>query len=189
METHTVHWKRVDLPGHEVCRLQTLPDGWQLTGMAAFRYRRQASKLEYAITCDRQWQTLSAMVTGWVGDRQIDVSVVREPSGVWRLAGRECPEVFGAIDIDLNFSPSTNLLPIRRLALAIGQSAPVKAAWLRFPSFALEPLEQTYTCLDPHGYLYESGGRFVAQLDVDDAGLVTNYPEFWVREDANGPPA
>jgi len=183
METHTMHWKRLDLPGHEVCRLQELPAGWQLSGMAAFQYQRQAVKLDYTIGCDRRWQTLSAKIAGWVGDLSIEVAIVREPSGVWHLNGQECPAVAGCTDIDLNFSPSTNLLPIRRLRLSIGQSAPVQAAWLRFPSFALEPLAQVYTCLDRHSFLYESGGRFVAELDVDDAGLVTTYPDFWVRDD------
>lgn len=74
----------------------------------------------------------------------------------------------------LNFSPSTNLLPIRRLNLAIGQGAAVRAAWLRFPSFTLEPLEQVYRRIDPTTYRYESaGGRFVAELQVNDSGLVT----------------
>lgn len=31
-------------------------------------------------------------------------------------------------DLDLNFSPSTNLIPLRRLGLAVGAEAPVRAA-------------------------------------------------------------
>jgi hypothetical protein len=38
------------------------------------------------------------------------------------------------------FSPSTNLLPIRRLNLGVGQAAKVQAAWLRFLGFTLESL-------------------------------------------------
>ena len=38
----------------------------------------------------------------------------------WEAIVNECPIVAGSTDIDLNFSPSTNLLPIRRLGLAIG---------------------------------------------------------------------
>ena len=64
--------------------------------------------------------------------------------GVWRLDGRQRPEVAGCIDLDLNFSPSTNLLPIRRLELPVGGEARIRAAWLRFPAFSLEPLEQVY---------------------------------------------
>ena len=65
--------------------------------------------------------------------------------GHWWQNEVEQPQVAGCIDIDLNFSPSTNLLPIRRCNLAVGEAVAVNAAWLRFPGFlmttarALEP--------------------------------------------------
>jgi hypothetical protein len=181
--THTVLWRRLDLPGHEACRVIELETGWQISGTAVFAHERQACRLDYAIACDARWRTLSAEVWGWIGDRGVSVEVVREASGQWQLNGGECPEVDGCIDVDLNFSPSTNLLPIRRLDLKVGQAAPVRAAWLRFPSFALEPLEQVYERLDTHLYRYESaGGRFVARVGVDETGLVTDYGEIWARE-------
>ena len=91
----------------------------------------------------------------------------------------------GCIDLDLNFSPSTNLLPIRRLDLPVGQGAGVRAAWLRFPSFTLEPLEQIYRRTDVATYRYESaGGRFAVELQVNAAGLVTRYENFWQVEAA-----
>lgn len=89
----------------------------------------------------------------------------------------------GCLDLDLNFSPSTNLLPIRRLALAPGQSAEVKAAWLRFPSFTLEPFEQVYRHTAASTYWYElADGEFVRELTVNAAGFVTSYPDFWILE-------
>jgi len=103
----------------------------------------------------------------------------------WWVNGEERPEVARCIDVDLNFSPSTNLLPIRRLDLAIGESAEVKAAWLRFPSFALEPLDQVYRRISADAYRYESaGGSFVRDLQVNAAGFVTDYPDFWTAEAA-----
>jgi len=55
----------------------------------------------------------------------------------------------------------------------------VRAAWLRFPSFALEPLEQSYRRVTESRYRYESAGaRFVAELEVNAAGFVTLYPGF-----------
>jgi hypothetical protein len=91
--------------------------------------------------------------------------------------------VRGCTDLDLNFSPSTNLLPIRRLNLEIGQEAEVKAAWLRFPSFELEPLFQVYRRLGESVFRYESGGgSFIAHLEVDASGFVTNYPGLWQAE-------
>ncbi len=183
-EIHTVLWRRLDQPGHEACRVTALEKGCQVSGTAVFLYERQACRLDYSIACDAGWQTLSAEVWGWVGGQGVSVEVVREASGLWRLNGSECPEVAGCTDVDLNFSPSTNTLPIRRLDLKIGQTVAVRAAWLRFPSFALEPLEQSYERLDTHAYRYTSaGGRFTARVGVDEIGLVMDYGEIWAREE------
>jgi hypothetical protein len=116
-------------------------------------------------------------VAGWVGNDTVDIELSVDAARRWWLNGAECTAVAGCIDLDLNFSPSTNLLPIRRLELAIGQEAAVRAAWLRFPGFSLEPLEQYYRRIHEAAYRYESaGGRFVAELQVNAAGFVTRYP-------------
>jgi hypothetical protein len=87
--------------------------------------------------------------------------------------------------VDLNFSPSTNLLPIRRLELAVGEEGPAAAAWLRFPSLRLERLDQTYRRLGERAYRYESAdGAFRRDIEVDEAGLVTRYPGLWETEAA-----
>ena len=49
--------------------------------------------------------------------------------------------------MDLSATPSTNTLPIRRLALDVGASREVRAAWIRFPSCEIAPLPQRYTRL------------------------------------------
>ena len=183
MEAHTVLWRRLDLPGHEACRVAALAAGWQISGAAVFADGQQACRLDYVITCDSLWRTLATTVEGWIGARSVSVEILRDAAGAWQLNGRDCPEVAGCTDIDLNFSPSTNLLPIRRLAPEVGQSVEVRAAWLRFPSFELEPLEQVYTRLEPSLYRYESaGGRFVAPITVDDVGLVKRYGDLWMLE-------
>jgi len=133
--------------------------------------------------CDSAWRTLAGRVSGQVGNQRIDIRIKVQPDQTWHLNGVGQPAVSGCIDIDLNFSPSTNLLPIRRLGLPVGQQATVNAAWLRFPSFELERLEQTYKRLDEHTYRYESGGgAFVADLKVNDFGVVTTYPGIWEEE-------
>jgi len=156
---------------------------WHLTGTAAFVHNQQPCRLDYLVVCNSEWQTLSGKVNGWVGNETIDLDLSVDSARRWRLNGTESPAVTGSVDLDLNFSPSTNLLPIRRLNLAIGQEAEVQAAWLRFPSFTLEPLKQLYRRIDVATYRYESaGGRFVTELQVNAAGLVTLYPNFWQVE-------
>jgi len=118
-----------------------------------------------------------------VGGRQIYLEMTIDSQGSWRMNGSVRPELAGCIDLDLNFSPSTNLLPIRRLNLPEGRSVRVTSAWLRFPGFTLEPLEQTYTRLNGSTIRYESsGGAFVAELKVNPSGFVTSYPGYWEAE-------
>lgn len=176
----SIIWRRLDKPGHESARLFFADSLWQMTGTAVFLHDQLPCCLDYALKCDALWQTLSCEVKGWIGDELVTVEISVDQSRRWWLNGNECVCVADCIDIDLNFSPSTNLLPIRRLNLEIGQEAVVRAAWLRFPSLRLELLEQSYRRVGKSTYRYESaGGSFVAMLEVGDEGFVTNYPNLW----------
>jgi hypothetical protein len=125
-------------------------------------------------------------VEGWVGRRIVSIQIRSDPRQHWWLNEVEVPEVAGCIDLDLNFSPSTNLIPIRRLNLEVGDRAGLTAAWLRFPSFKLEPLPQSYQRLEELLYRYESGsGRFTADLRVNQAGFAIDYPGIWTAESAS----
>jgi hypothetical protein len=176
-------WHRLDRPGHESARLSFQQPYRYLAGTAVFADKQGPCRLDYLVVCDEAWRTLSGRVTGWVGEKVIEVELVVDSTSRWKLNGAERREVAGCIDLDLNFSPSTNLLPIRRLGLAVGQEAKVRAAWLRFPSFALAPLDQLYRRIGESTYCYESaGGKFVADLEVNRGGFVTRYPSFWQAE-------
>jgi hypothetical protein len=179
----SILWTRLDRPGHEFARIYRQDSSWLLSGTAVFAQEQQPCRLDYLIECDSQWRTSSCRVTGWLANQAIEIDISVDASGCWRLNEAECHAVSGCIDIDLNFSPSTNLLPIRRLGLEIATEAEVKAAWLRFPSFALERLDQRYRRIDADRYRYESaGGAFVTELEVNSAGFVTAYPDFCVVE-------
>jgi hypothetical protein len=183
MTDHTILWRRLDGSGHESCRLAFRDPEWRLEGSAVFAHEGRACRLDYLVVCDASWQTISGKVAGWVGEEEVEIEIDADAARGWRLNGKECPEAAGCTDLDLNFSPSTNLLPIRRLGLDVGQEAEVRAAWLRFPSFRLEPLAQTYRRAGVATYVYESaGGSFVAELSVNEAGFVTLYPNFWQAE-------
>jgi hypothetical protein len=182
-ETSSMLWRRLDQPGHESSRLAHAQSRIVLAGTAVFDHEQQACRLDYTVECDPKWHTLSAKVAGWLGNASVAAEVVVDARQRWTLNGIECPQVAGCQDIDLSFSPSTNLLPIRRLALRVGERANVRAAWLRFPTFSLEPLDQVYEHVGDDCYRYESaGGDFVAALTVNSVGFVTNYPGLWQQE-------
>jgi uncharacterized protein len=183
--TDSILWRRIDIPGHEIGRVVRRNDRWELSGTAVFAHERRPCRLDYLVVCDSGWRTNSAHVKGLIGDREIDLNVSIDAEQRWYLNGTECAAVAGCIDIDLGFSPSTNLLPIRRLSLPVGEEADVKAAWLPFPSLVFEVLSQVYRREGERTYRYEAGGgTFVRVLEVNSVGFVTTYPGLWQAEAA-----
>jgi uncharacterized protein len=186
-KSHSVLWRRLDQPGHDAAWLVAQASGWQLAGSAVFSQDGQPVRLEYSIDCNAGWQSLRARVRGWMGSLAVELELTADEARRWRLNGVECPAVAGCLDVDLSFTPATNLLPIRRLELATGRSAEVRAAWLAFPNLTLEPLEQCYRRTGPATYHYESnGGEFQRELEVNPAGFVTLYPGLWQAEASAG---
>ena len=176
-------WRRLDLPGHETAVLRPGPHGWQLSGVAVFAESERPCRLEYEIACDARWFTRECSLNGYIGATPVNLVVIRSSSGTWTVDGAPSTSLNACEDIDLGFSPATNLLPIRRLGLAVGASAAVRAAWIRFPDLTTEVLEQVYTRLSPERYLYESaGGAFRRELIVDAIGFVSEYPGLWRAE-------
>jgi hypothetical protein len=177
---NSILWRRLDQPGHESARLFFQGDSWHLQGTAVFSCDQLPCRLDYKIVCDSRWHTRRAKVVGWMGNDEIEIAIEVDINHRWSLNERDSPAVAGCIDLDLNFSPSSNLLPIRRLGLSVGQEAEVRAAWLRFPSLTLEPLMQVYRRINETTYRYESnGGTFVTEFSLNEAGFVTRYPNFW----------
>ena len=180
MAAATILWRWMDRPGHEAARLERDGSEWLLRGTSVFAHEGEPCRLDYLVVCGHDWRTKQARVSGWVGARAVRCEIEVNHGARWWMNGREVPAVEGCVDVDLNFSPSTNLLPIRRLGLAVGGKGAVSAAWLRFPSFQLERLDQTYRRTGERSYRYESAdGAFVRDIEVNEAGLVTRYPDFW----------
>jgi hypothetical protein len=175
-------WQGLNWPGSEYCRLAEVEAGWQLEGTVLAAVDGQPARIHYQVQCDRAWQTRLAQVEMELGAAGQSLRLTVDAQQRWRLDDQELAAIAGCLDVDLGFSPTTNTLPIRRLGLSIGQSAPVTAAWVRFPSLEIRPLEQRYTRLAANRYRYESGGgSFVAELEVDELGLVVDYPAGWKR--------
>ena len=136
----------------------------------------------YRIACEPPWRVREVEVRlAGTGHRLVLRS---DGAGRWTDAsGSALPDLTEAVDVDLEVSPFTNTLPIRRLGLEAGASAEITTAWIRFPDLAVLPDAQRYTCLEPdRRYRYESlDSDFTRDLEVDDHGLVTRYPGLFRR--------
>jgi hypothetical protein len=185
-----MRWRRLDGAGYEQARIERITAGWRLRGELELVEVGERARLRYAIECDPAWLTLAARVEGEVGSRPLRFALAADAQGHWTCNGAAAPELDGALDLDLAFTPATNLLPIRRLALSVGASASVRSAWLRFPQLRLEPLEQSYTRASERAFRYRAmvdGEEFSALLEVDACGRVLRYEGLWEAESAASP--
>ncbi|HEX5409376.1 MAG TPA: putative glycolipid-binding domain-containing protein [Gemmatimonadaceae bacterium] len=182
-EGEAILWRRLDLPGHDAATIKPIAHGWRVSGVAILVDSARPCRVEYDVDCDTSWLTRRCSLRGHVGAMPVALDVRRGVSGTWTVDGADAPGLRGCMDIDLGFTPATNLLPIRRLKLDIGQPAVVRAAWIRFPEFTAEVLDQVYTRQAEYRYLYESGGGvFRCELQVDPFGCVVDYPGLWRAE-------
>lgn len=178
----TALWRRLDAVSLDAFRLQAFPHGYILDGRVLTVFGGLPAEVHYAVVCGPDWVTRHAHVVLAQGATSRELQLRRHDDGRWSRDGVDVPELAGAPDVDLSITPATNTLPIRRLALAVGGSAAIDAAWVRFPDFAVERLPQRYLRTAERSYRYESGGgAFSADLDVDDAGVVVRYGRIWER--------
>ncbi|MGO4433024.1 putative glycolipid-binding domain-containing protein [Paenarthrobacter sp. RAF9] len=134
---------------------------------------------EYEVTLDDQWVFCKLTLHGHDSRR---LEVQRGNDGTWCVNGERRPDLEGAIDIDLGFSPFTNTLPIRRLNLAIGSRAEITTAYIEAPSLRVLPDPQAYTRTAVNLYLYESlDSDFTCNITVDPDGFIIDYPGLYSR--------
>jgi len=180
-----MRWRRLDVPGFEEARAVRTAAGWRLSGKLVVEDAGVTARLSYSIDCDPAWRTRSALIEGNAGGGPTRFALTASGKGQWMRDGAALPDLAGALDVDLGFTPATNTLPILRLGLAVGESAPVRSAWLRFPELRLEPLEQTYTREGERSFRYRAvvdTQPFTALLDTDAFGRVVRYEGLWAAE-------
>jgi hypothetical protein len=180
--TAAFFWRKLDHPGHDSCRLFRLPNGWRLSGAAVFLDDGLPCHFRYEVVTDAAWRSRRADIAGFLGNKEIALRIVSVGSARWRVAGKPQNNVAGCIDVDLGFTPATNLVVLRRLSLRVGQNAEAPAAYLEFPGMRFVRLPQTYTRLGRAEYKYEAPTvGYSGTLRVSPSGAVLHYPGLFER--------
>lgn len=183
MKVDSILWRRIDVVGHDACRLEKTGDGWRLSGTSVFRHELGPASLAYELTCDERWITREGSVRGWVGEKCVDRRVQRAVDGTWTLNGARVEVLDGCAHLDFGFTPATNLPQLRAMALRVGEAAELTVAWIDVPDVApqaLQALLQRYARTSEHDYAYESPSFGYAETLVTNAdGFVSVYPKLW----------
>lgn len=122
----TAFWRRLDVPGRDAARVTETGNGYELFGQATFLDPRGPAALRYDLAPD--WVTRAGRITGFIGERTVETHIVRTPDG-WTLDGRN----FGMgeiVDLDLGFSPATNMVQLRRAHPGVGDATEFDVARL-----------------------------------------------------------
>ncbi len=190
-------WSAWEVPGLELLRLEIVDTGGVADGVVIGVDHQTPFRLRYRITWDAEWRTRAVQVSGLAADGW-DLDVTADGHGRWfAVDGSPLPVLDGCLDVDIEATPLTNTLPIRRLELSPGEAADVRVAYVSVPDLAVTSETQRYAALsaDPSDlrYRFEGiGGGFVAELTVDADGLVLTYPGLFRRvglATGDGPPA
>jgi len=185
----TLYWTPDGEPGCEQVHVALGPDGLSALGLILCRKDGAHLRCRYQLDTDPQMRVreLTFAVTGEAEGQPKRIVLESDGEGRWRRDGDAAPDLAGCIDVDIEVSPLTNTLPIRRLALTAGESAEIKAAYLPVPDLEPRPAAQRYTCLAPYAdpggrYRYEGlSSGFATELPVDRDGFVLDYPETFTR--------
>ena len=141
------------------------------------------ARLDYDVVCDEAWITRRGSVRGWLGERDVDLVIVRTATGVWSMNDVVVTGLDECFDLDLGFTPATNALQLRRVGLANGQAIDVPVAWLDVAGGTLTLLRQRYARRSETTYWYEAPRfDYAAALDVAPNGFVRVYPRLWEME-------
>jgi uncharacterized protein len=173
-------WSGTRTPSLDYCCVTSDERGWRFSGILVAKFQINPFGAHYEILVDKMFKTRKLVVEKMEAGKTT-ILEVEFRDGVWIVDGKRRTDLSECKDVDLEASPVTNTLPIRRTSLEIGERVDLTAAWVRFPSLVVAPLEQSYERLGARKYLYRSASGFAAELEVDDFSLVTRYGDIWTE--------
>ena len=170
------------MSGCDAARIAKVSGGYILSGQAVFSDPNGPAALRYRLDLAPDWSTLAGRIDGFIGSRAIGSCVVRTERG-WSLNGRDFP-MAEVRDLDLGFTPATNMPQLRRVALEVGQDKSFDVAWLDAGSDELVPLPQNYKRISDRAYDYQSSTLgYEATIVLAESGFASDYPRLWKLEE------
>jgi hypothetical protein len=144
----------------------------------------------YRLVVDEQGALSRLSITTACEQRERSLTLNRTEDGYWLLdngTGGSRGEFGGAVDVDLEYSPLFNALPVRRLRLHRergDQELPM--VFVSVPNLEVELLRQRYCTLstldgERDARIGFSSGEFQAELTTDSDGMVVEYPGLATR--------
>jgi hypothetical protein len=181
MQTNIL-WTGKEYYSLENCVINTGENGADITSTIVGSYEGQLYKVEYHIKANAYWQTVFLEITSQINNQTQAIKLEGDGKGAWICNGKEAAQYKDCIDVDIAVTPFTNTLPIRRLNLQQGRPQQIQVIYCDLLHQVIKPVSQKYTRLSQNEYHYENiPNDFEATIQVDEAGLVVDYPGLFAR--------
>ncbi|WP_054704268.1 putative glycolipid-binding domain-containing protein [Bacillus sp. JCM 19041] len=174
----TILWKNEEKLGYE----HFLLEGTKGKGTIIYVDDEKAHTVNYEIKMESNWVTRQLSV-------QIDHGETRtlfsDGNGKWlNEEGLPLADLNGAIDVDIEATPSSNTLPINRENWELGEEKTFEMVYVAIPELHLTKVKQMYTYERKEEGLryfkYECRG-YETVICVDEDGFVVHYPNVFSR--------
>lgn len=174
-------WAGTDEWRAETADVRPRPDGFTATGVQ-LGLTPEPYRLDYVLETTAAWLTSTLQVTAAGDGWRRSLQLARDPHGRWSSEGDDdLSALAGAADCDLGLSPLTNAMPILRHRLHREPGAvELTMAWVSVPDLGVHVSVQRYEHLrtTPTGAVVRfASGDFTADLVLDRAGFVLDYPD------------
>lgn len=182
----TIRWRPMSADHQAGAGLEHLlvADGSADSVVLASDERVGPFRLTYRLRWDGGWRLRDARLRLATDRGTRSLHLRADGAGHWQDGrGRAIDDLEGCLDLDIWPTPFTNVFPIRRSPLAVGERRVFRVAWVFAPDLSVRPQHQAYSRLADRLYRFEGldGSGFTAELPVDADGVVLDYPGLFQR--------
>ncbi|RFS19089.1 hypothetical protein DVR12_25105 [Chitinophaga silvatica] len=175
-------WKATKWPAIEYFTLQNKGQGMVASGSINGVKDQIPFCIRYKVELTADWR----ITTFHIREESIqskELILTSDLEGHWFDKDNNQIELFdNCLDIDISLTPFTNTLPIKRLQFDNKESKVLDILYIKLPEFELQKVQQRYTRITQHEYLYENiSTDFSAKIPYDEFYLVKNYPGIFER--------
>lgn len=177
-------WEGLDADTTENCAVNYLVGGGIVVRSEISGWiNKKALTVEYIIKLDNKWHVLEFELTAQIGNKPANHYAMSNKQGLWTdNSGKEYTEFKGCDYIDITLTPFTNSLPINGLLFSEGERHQIDVIYIDVMDNDMRKDRQRYTKLNNFKYRFENDFAdqpFTADIDVDENGFVTFYPELF----------
>jgi hypothetical protein len=181
---HVVRWATWAGDHSDTTTIRWENEGYTVTGQLT------RERVDYVLRLSATWQVRQFLLFRDL--EEPDLWLATDGAGRWgEMNGAHRTELDGCYDVHLGCTPFPLTLPIRRLPLLEGHTAEIPVVTVDTDTLEVQPALHRYTRLSSHRWRLEVGaadragtdtaGHVAVDFDVDEFGLVLDYPEGFRR--------